>query len=116
MSLNYHKKAVIQQPSHSYQFGYDQVAVINWNEKINNIPVALVPCDEHSRKEFGPGCFRAGKGEMVAEFIIKVDQATMKAYFVNNDLYVEEGLIQWEPVKLSKLIICNQDLFEQAFR
>jgi hypothetical protein len=115
MPLQYHPKATIQ-PKSNYLLFENQVAVINWKEKSSKLPVCLVTCDSTSRLEFGPGCFRAGKGEMIAEFIIKIDQRTMTAYFVDNELYTNEGLIQWEPVKLSKLIICNQELFEQAFR
>ena len=96
-------------PSH----GLKQAAWVSWKE----FPVGaclLLP-GHISRAEFGPGTFRTAPGELHYELIVKLDPARFELYFVNNKLYEESSIIEWEPVKLKELRIFNMKLFLTAF-
>ena len=93
--------------------GSKQAALVSWKE----LPagVCLLLPDPISRAEFGPGTFRTAPGELHYELIVKLDPAKFELYFVNNNLYEESSIIEWEPVRLKELRIFNMELFLKAF-
>ena len=105
---------VVDVPMHQRQFGTKQVAFVDWG--ING-GVVLVDADEDDQKEFGPGTFRVGKGEMLGgELIVRVDPKGMKLYFVDNQHYIETDEVRWEPaIKLKSLIVHDLAKFTAAF-
>jgi hypothetical protein len=112
--MQYHQKTEFSMLKNNFSFGDKQAAFIQWKELGRG--VCLVEASEHDRKEFGPGVFRVGAGEMHYELIVRIDPRTMQLFFVNNEVYENDCIIEWEPVKLTKLIISNQPVFESAFK
>lgn len=95
-------------------FGDKQAAFVAWKELSHG--VALVAASASDRAEFGAGTFRVGKGEMKMELICKINPKSMTISFVDNDYYEQTDEVKWkEPIKLTKLLVYNQDLFSAAF-
>ena len=94
--------------------GDKQAAYVAWKEFPQG--ACLVLPDRYTRQEFGPGIFRVAKGEMLCEHAVRINPAKFTMAFVDNELYVNESIIQFNELKLTKLIINNLELFTQAFR
>lgn len=75
--------------------------------------VSFVPASAYDREEFGKSTYRARKGEMKEEIIVKLDPKGMKIYFVDGEHYRNTDEVKWqEPTNLTKLVIYNKSVVE----
>jgi hypothetical protein len=94
--------------------GVHQQVFVRWPEL--PVGVSLVHASSCARTEFGPGVFRVGKGQMQEELIVKLDPWAGTIAFLDDRLFVEEGVIRWNPTKLQAFIVADRDEFLTAYR
>ena len=114
--VNYSVNAQFASEDANPAFGYNQTCHVEWKNGKDTRYGAFVGASDADKREFGLGIFRSGKGEFAQEVIAKIDPKGMKIFFIDNQFYLDEDEVKWEaPVKLTKLIIFNKPLFEEAF-
>ena len=94
--------------------GVHQMVWCSWAEMLPG--VVFVQASLADRVSFGPGVFRVFKGEMQEELIARIDPWAFTVSFIDNELYVNTGVVRWVPIKCKRMLIVDSNEFFAEWR